>query len=92
MLCRICHSRLKFKYAANNSRGENGNVFYCKKCDAFFVEESEFDYRCHDVVKYYEDHEIYIKNRYEKFFLLLSDLFRRQVFWILDRGWDIRWK
>lgn len=68
MLCRICQSRLKFKYAVNNSRGENGDVFYCQKCDAFFVEESEFDYKCHDVVKYYEDHKFYIKNRYEKFF------------------------
>jgi 2-polyprenyl-3-methyl-5-hydroxy-6-metoxy-1,4-benzoquinol methylase len=43
-------------------------VFYCEKCDAYFVKEIGFDYKNDNVVKHYVDHQIYIKNKYNNLF------------------------
>lgn len=92
MRCRICESRLKLKYAVNNSRGENGDVYFCDECDAYFVKEIGFDYKNDNVVKHYLDHQIYIKNKYNSFFRMLRNLLILQDFWILGREWGIRLK
>lgn len=84
MLCRICHSELRFKYAVNNSRGENGDIFFCDKCDAHFVEEIGFDYKNDNVISHYVDHKIYIKNKYNSLFSYIEQFIHPSRF--LDIG------
>lgn len=85
MICRICKENLVASYfVQKNNKSERTHIFYCKSCDAFFLDKESVNYDNDDLINYYVCHSSHIKNRYDLMFSCIENIINPSSF--LDIG------
>lgn len=85
MICRVCKKKLcSIYFVKKNKSTEKVRIYYCKSCDAFFIDKKCANYECDDLLDYYKNRSLHIINRYNLMFLCVENIIKPSSF--LDIG------